>query len=98
MLQSEFELSGALSRLFAISEGYPQLRANESFLELQRQLNATENDIANARKYYNGTVRMYNTKTEIFPSSMIASMFRFGKKPLYEVADAAERENVKVRF
>ena len=98
MMQGESQLAGALKSLFAIAEGYPELRANENFLDLQRQLKVSEEDIANARKYYNGTVRMYNTKTEVFPNSIVASMFRFGRKPLYEVADAAERENVKVQF
>ena len=97
-LQGEWELTGALKSLFAVAEGYPQLRANENFMDLQRQLQRVEEDIANARKYYNGTVRMYNTKTEVFPSVIIASMFRFVKKPLYEVADAGERENVIVQF
>jgi len=94
----EAELTGALKSLFAVAEGYPQLRANENFLDLQRQLKGVEEDIANARKYYNGTVRMYNTKTETFPSVIVASMFRFARKPLYEVTEAAERENVKVSF
>ena len=98
MMYGESALSGALKSLFAVAEGYPQLRANESFLDLQRQLKAAEDDIAYARKYYNGTVRMYNIRTEIFPSSVVAAMFRFKRKPLYEVADEAERENVKVQF
>ena len=97
-IQGENQLSGALKSLFAISEGYPQLRANENFMNLQRQLQDVEMDIANARKYYNGAVRTYNTKTEVFPNSIVASMFRFTRKPLYEIADAAERENVKVEF
>ena len=97
-MYGEDMLTGALKSLFAVAEGYPQLRANENFMDLQRQLHAVEEDIANARKYYNGTVRMYNTKTEVFPSVIIASMFRFMRKPLYEVTDAAERENVKVQF
>jgi len=97
-MQGENQLSGALKSLFAVAEGYPQLRANENFMDLQRQLQRVEEDIANSRKYYNGTVRTYNTKTEVFPNSLIASMFRFERKPLYEVTDAAERENVKVSF
>ena len=97
-INGDNQLTGALKSLFAIAEGYPQLRANENFLGLQRQLQEVEQDIANSRKYYNGTVRMYNTKTEVFPNSLIASMFRFGRKPLYEITDASERENVKVQF
>ena len=94
----DLRLTDALKNLFAVVEGYPQLQASESFLGLQRQLQAVEEDIANSRKYYNGTVRMYNTKTEVFPSALVASMFRFGRKPLYEIADVSERENVKVQF
>jgi LemA protein len=97
-IYGESQLSGALKSLFAVAENYPQLRANENFMDLQRQLQRAEEDIAQSRKYYNGTVRMYNTKTEVFPSVIVASMFRFGRKPLYEVADAAERENVRVQF
>jgi len=97
-IQGDSQLTGALKSLFAISENYPQLCANENFLNLQSQLQNVEEDIANSRKYYNGTVRMYNTKTEVFPSSMIAGMFKFARKPLYEITDAAERENVKVQF
>ena len=97
-INGDNQLTGALKSLFAISEGYPQLRANENFIDLHRQLQAVEQDIANSRKYYNVTVRMYNTKTEVFPNSIIAGMFRFGRKPMYEIADAAERENVKVEF
>jgi LemA protein len=98
MMQGEAQLAGALKSLFAIAENYPQLRANENFMNLQNQLRIAEDDIANSRKYYNGTVRMYNTKTELFPSSIVAGMFRFVRKPLYETTDAAERENVKVQF
>lgn len=98
MIHGDEMLTGALKSLFAIAENYPQLRANESFMNLQHQLQNAEEDIANSRKYYNGTVRMYNTKTEVFPSSLIASMFHFVRKPLYELADVAERENIKVQF
>jgi LemA protein len=97
-LAGETQLTGALRGLLAVAEGYPELKANTNFLELQRGLAAVEEDIANARRYYNGTVRMYNTKTEVFPSVVVARMFRFERKPLYEVTDAAERENVKVKF
>ena len=98
VMQGEGMLSGALKSLFAIAENYPQLRANENFLNLQHQLQGVEEDIANSRKYYNGTVRMYNTKTEVFPNSLVASMFRFEKKPLYELTNVADRENVQVQF
>ena len=98
IIQWDSQLTGALKSLFAVAENYPQLRANENFMNLQYQLQRVEEDIAQSHKYYNGTVRMYNTKTEVFPSVVVASMFRFARKPLYEIADTAERENVQVRF
>lgn len=94
----EREVAGALKSLFALAEAYPDLKANTNFLDLQQSLKAVESDIANARKYYNGVVKAYNIKTEVFPSSLIAGLFRFTRKPLYEVNDSAERENVKVQF
>jgi LemA protein len=95
---SENELSCALRQLFALAESYPDLKANQNFLDLQSQLQRVEEDIANARKYYNGSVREFNNKVEMFPSSIIAGMFHFERKPMYEVANAAERENVQVSF
>lgn len=97
-IKSEGALAGALKNLFAVAESYPDLKANTNFIDLQDSLKAVENDIANSRKYYNGTVKAYNTKTELFPTSIIAGIFRFERKPLYEVSDSAERENVKVQF
>ncbi len=95
---NENALSGAVTRLFAVAEQYPQLKADSHFLELQNQLNGLENDIAQSRKYYNGTVREYNMMTEVFPSSIVANMFGHGKYPFFEVGSDAERENVKVSF
>lgn len=97
-IQGENMISGALRNLFALSEAYPDLKANTNFMDLQSQLQKVEEDIANSRKYYNGTVRKYNIKTEIFPYNLIAGMFKFTRKPLYEVADASQRENVQVKF
>ncbi len=97
-IKSEGALYGALKNLFAVAEAYPDLKANQNFIDLQNSLKGVENDIANARKYYNGTVKAYNTKTELFPTSIIAGIFRFERKPLYEVNDASERENVRVQF
>lgn len=91
-------LSGALGKLFALSENYPDLKANENFLELQRELSDTENKIQAARRFYNGTVRDYNTKIEMFPSNIIASSFNFTQREFYEVKDAAQREVVGVKF
>lgn len=91
-------LSGTLKSLFALTESYPDLKANQNFLELSDQLQAIEDDIANSRKYYNAVVKQFNTKCEVFPSNLIASMFHFEKKPMFEVSAAEERENVKVSF
>lgn len=97
-IKAEGEIQGALKNLFAVAEAYPDLKANQNFLSLQNSLKEIENDIANSRKYYNGVVKNYNIKTELFPSSIIAGMFKFERKPLFEVSDATERENVKVEF
>lgn len=91
-------LGGMLGSLIATAEAYPDLKANQNFLELQRTLNELEDDIANSRKYYNGCVRQMNTAVESFPSNIIAGMFHFEKYRMYEVDDAAERQNVVVDF
>lgn len=95
--QNENMLSGTLKTLFAISENYPDLKADSSFLNLQNQLTGIENEISQARKYYNGAVRMLNTKIEMFPSNIVAGIGGFKKYPFFTV-DEAERENVKVQF
>lgn len=95
--QNENMLSGTLKTLFAISENYPDLKADSSFLNLQNQLTGIENEISQARKYYNGAVRMLNTKVEMFPSNIVAGIGGFKKYPFFTV-DEAERENVKVQF
>ena len=97
-IQGENMISGALRNLFALSEAYPDLKANTNFMDLQSQLQRVEEDIANSRKYYNATVREYNIKTEVFPYNIIAGIFKFTRKPLYEVSDEAERQNVQVKF
>ncbi len=95
--QNENMLSGTLKTLFAVSESYPDLKADTSFLNLQNQLTGLENEISQARKYYNGAVRALNTKVEMFPSNIIAGMTGFKKYPFFTV-DESERENVKVQF
>jgi LemA protein len=95
---AEKALAGSLKSLLAIAEAYPDLKANTNFINLQQQLNQIENDIANARKYYNAVVRQFNTKCEMFPSVIIANMGGFIKKPMFEVDTPQERENVKVQF
>ena len=91
-------LSGTLKSLFALTESYPDLKANQNCLSLQNQLSRIEEEIAGSRRYYNGVVNKYNTKTEMFPGNILASLFGFKRKPLYEVNSEAERENVKVSF
>lgn len=97
-LKAEGEVSGMLSRLFALSESYPDLKANANFQDLMGQLKVVEEDIANARKYYNGIVRQYNTSIEVFPGNIIANLFKFTRKPLFEVEEESQRKNVKVEF
>lgn len=97
-LKKENILTDTLRSLFAVSEQYPDLKANQNFMDLQQQLNRVEEDIANSRKYYNGVVKMFNNKCEIFPSNLVAGIFRFERKPMYQVDDQAERHNVKVEF
>lgn len=92
------ELSRGLASIYAVAEQYPDLKANENFLDLNSQLKRTEEDIANARKYYNAVVKNYNNKTQMFPSSLIASMFKFGKKQMFVIEDAGEKQPVKVEF
>ena len=97
-VEKENILAGALRNLFALAESYPDLKANTSFLELQGQLSRIEDEIANSRKYYNAIVKTYNIKREAFPSAIVGGMFGFTRKPMFEVAGAEERENVKVQF
>lgn len=95
--QSENMLSGALKSLFALSEAYPDLKADRQFLDLQTQLQKIEQDIAQSRKYYNAVVRELNTKVEAFPSNIIASLFKF-KKAQFFTMDESDRAPVEVRF
>ncbi len=97
-VKAEGEISGVLSRLFALSEAYPDLKANVQFLDLQNQLKVVEEDIAKSRKFYNGTTRQYNTMVESFPNNLVANLFKFIKRPLFEVEDATQRQNVRVQF
>lgn len=91
-------LQGTLKSLFAVAEAYPDLKANTNFLDLQDQLKSVEEDIANSRKYYNAVVKQFNTKCETFPSNIVASIFHFERKPMFEVNSAEERQNVEVKF
>ena len=91
-------LSDSLKTIMAVSENYPDLKANQNFISLQNDLKETENKIAYSRQFYNDTVTMYNTKLEVFPSNLIASMFHFTAETLFEVDSAEARKNVKVDF
>ena len=95
---AEGQLTGALGRLFAVAEAYPDLKANQNMLALQEELSATENKIAFARQAYNDAVMFYNTQRELFPTAIIASMFNFQEAHLFEIEQAAEREAPKVSF
>ena len=96
--QIEGMLSGALGRLLAIVENYPDLKANQNFLALQESLQTVEHEIQMARRYYNGATRDLNVMVESFPSNLVAGWFGFGKKPFFEIEDAAAREAPKVSF
>ncbi len=96
--EAENILSGTLKTLFAVSENYPQLRASENFLELQRELRDTEDKIQASRRFYNTNVRDLNIKTEAFPSSIVASLFGFKKMEFFEIQEAAAKEPVSVKF
>ncbi len=90
-------LEGTLKTLFAVSENYPKLQANENFMQLQEELSGTESKIAYARQHYNDMVMEYNTKVQTFPTNVLAGMFSFAQKESYPVPDE-ERKNVKVQF
>jgi LemA protein len=96
--KAEGELSGALSRLLAVVENYPDLKANQNFLALQEELTSTENKISFSRQYYNDSVLRYNNKTQMFPSNVIAGMTGFKAGEFFEVKNEVEREPVKVSF
>jgi len=95
---AETGLSGSLGRLFALQEGYPELKSNQNMMQLSEELSTTENKIAFSRQAYNDAVTNYNNKREMFPSSFIANMMNFVPATLFEVSDASERENIDVKF
>ncbi len=99
MAGAESALTGALGRLIAIAENYPDLKASANFQELQRELSDTENKIQAARRFYNGNVRDLNTKVQSVPSNIVASLFGFSEMTYFELEEnSVERENVKVAF
>jgi LemA protein len=98
LMAAEAGLSGALGRLFALAEAYPDIKANQNMMQLSEELTSTENKIAFARQAYNDSVMVYNNKREMFPSNIIAGMFNFAAAALFETDSEEERENVKVSF
>ena len=96
--QAEGALSGALSRLLAVVENYPDLKANQNFLALQEELSSTENKISFSRQYYNDSVLRYNNKIQMFPSNIVANMTGFKLGELFEIEAPAEREVPQVSF
>ena len=92
------QLSDSLKTIMAVSENYPDLKANQNFLEMQEELRSTENKISFSRQFYNDSVTMYNTKLEVFPSNIIANMFNFKAEELFKTESEEARRNVKVDF
>ena len=96
--QLDGELSSTLKTIMAVSESYPELKANQNFSELSEELRNTENKISFSRQFYNDTVTMYNTKIQVFPSNIIAGMFNFTARDLFKAESDEARKNVKVDF
>lgn len=96
--QAETVLTGALRQFFALSESYPDLKANANFMELQRSLMDIEDNIQNSRRYYNALVRDNNTAVESFPTNLIANNFGFSKFEFFELENSSERSNPQVQF
>jgi LemA protein len=96
--EAENMITGALRQLFALAEAYPELKANQNFLALQEELSSTENKIAFARQYYNDAVQTFNTRQEMFPANLVASMLGFQPAEFFEIEEASQREAPKVKF
>lgn len=96
-VSTDDKLSQGLTKIIAIAENYPDLKASANFIDLSNQITKVEEDIANARKYYNATVRNYNNKIVTFPSGLVAKMFGFKQQEMFE-AKTSEREDIKVRI
>jgi LemA protein len=91
------QLSNALKSFFAVAENYPKLKASENFMQLQEEISSTENKIAYSRQYYNDVIMVYNTRIEVFPQSLIASIFKFNKMESF-IANESERKNVEIKL
>lgn len=96
--KAENQITETLKSLFAVAENYPNLKANENFIELQREVTDTEDKVQAARRFYNANVRDLNIAIESFPSNVIANMFHYHKKELFELSDVGEREPVEVKL
>ena len=96
--KAENALSETLKSIFALAENYPDLKANQNFLELQRELSDTENKIQASRRFYNGNVRDFNTKLQVFPTNFLGNMLGFKAREFFGIEDAKEREVVNVKF
>ena len=96
-MKADGELTKAINKLFALTESYPDLKANQNFLELQASLEQTEDKIAIARQFYNDIVLQYNNKVEMFPSNLVAGIFKFTKETFFKALEE-EKENVKIKF
>lgn len=97
-IENSVAISREIPKIMALAEAYPELKANQNFMELNVQLKKVEEDIANSRKYYNGAVRNYNMTVQTIPTNIIAGLFHFETKPMYEISNTQERENVQVKF
>lgn len=97
-IEANAKLSQAIKNFNVVMERYPELKANTNFLDLQNQLKNIEAELANVRKYYNATVKHFNTKIQTFPSSIVAGCMKLEKQPYFELDDPEERKNVKVSF
>lgn len=96
--KAESALSLGLGRLFAVAENYPDLKASANFIDLQKNLSDIEDNLQNARRYYNATARDFNTKVQSFPDNLVANSFSFKSQPFFELDDAAEKAVPKVSF
>lgn len=96
-IKANQQLSKGITKIMALAEQYPDLKANENFKDLSEQLTKVEDDIANSRKYYNGTVRIFNNKVQMFPSNIIAGILGFKEQKMFEASEN-ERENVQVKL
>ena len=96
-VKADNQLTKAVTKLFALAEDYPELKANENFINLQEELSGTEDKVATARQFYSDTVLLYNNKIQMFPSNIVAKLFGFIEEKFFEATDE-EKENVKVKF